>query len=470
MVDEYKPAVLRGFDTAIADIGDQLHLCHPLLSFKGDLTLYVTRRLDWQNDRKALIIADPSEASDLGTLLPDTHEQAIASGEAVIAVGTGFVRAARAAGVQLDGSEMTFARVRDAECRISVATPASFAKLKARLVYEAQTAFDEELGDAARRKRHLSERGNAALLLMRRCGPRRRDDLAIRQLAGARQNREFDLYRRLLIRFALELDTQENDLDRRTERHIALASTPLPYAAPDLSPGQKYRNLSELPVGDIMASLIYANSMSFRETQRLERDFEKLLIQRSRGQMPVVNLGAWAPHPQARIGGPTPEADTWQSRRTSTLPQPKAGWRIIFDCFVEAFMGKGIYDRTCLPSHKVPTSKHPLYIMNCNEDIGQHLPVYGGIMPEKHIYKPPSTDFSLAMDESKSRVTMRLHSSDFGEGVQRDPEDLRLMSVQSEKFPSRTSLFISKSRDRDIGRGVGSERSRRERRAVVSTS
>ena len=25
--------VLRGFDTAVADVGDQLHLCHPLLSF-----------------------------------------------------------------------------------------------------------------------------------------------------------------------------------------------------------------------------------------------------------------------------------------------------------------------------------------------------------------------------------------------------------------------------------------------------
>ena len=186
MVDEYRPAVLRGFDIAVADIGDQLHLCHPLLSFESDPKLYVARRLNWQNDRKALAVVDPSEASELGTLLPDAHRQPIASGNAVIAVGTGFVQAADAAGVQLDGSEMAFAIVHDAECPISVATPASFAKLKTRLADEARTAFDDELGDAARRRRRLSERGNAALLLLRRCGPRRRDDLAIRQLAGAR--------------------------------------------------------------------------------------------------------------------------------------------------------------------------------------------------------------------------------------------------------------------------------------------
>ena len=230
MLDEHRPAVLRGFDTAVADIGDQLHLCQPLLSFEGDPTLYVARRLDWQDDRKALAVADPSEAPELGTLLPDTHRRTIASGEAVVAVGAGFVRAAKASGVQLDGSEMDFARVHDAECWISVATPARFANLKTRLADEARTAFDEDLGDAARRGDHLSERGNAALLLLRRCGPRRRDDLAIRQLAGAQQNRELDLYRRLLIRFALELRTREDDLDKRAARHVALAAVPLRYA------------------------------------------------------------------------------------------------------------------------------------------------------------------------------------------------------------------------------------------------
>ena len=240
MLDEHRPAVLRGFDTAVADIGDQLHLCQPLLSFEGDPTLYVARRLDWQDDRKALAVADPSEASELGTLLPDTHRRAIASGEAVVAVGAGFVRAAKAAGIQFEGAEMDFAMVGNAECRIGVATPGRFAKLRTRLADEARTAFDDELGDAALRGRRLSERGNTALLLLRRCGPRRHDDLAIRQLAGARQNREFDLYRRLLIRFALELHTPKNDLDEKVERHIALVVSPLRHTTPVLSPPREH--------------------------------------------------------------------------------------------------------------------------------------------------------------------------------------------------------------------------------------
>ena len=243
MLDEYRPAVLRGFDTAVADLGDQLHLCQPLLSFEGDPTLYVARRLDWRNDRKALAPADPFEASELGTLLPDTPRRTIASGEAVVAVGAGFVRAAKAAGVQFDGPETDFAMVGDAECRIGVATPARFAEIKTRLADEARTAFDEELGDAARRGRHLSERGNAALLLLRRCGPSRRDDLAVRQLAGARQNRELDLYRRLLIRFALELHTREDDLDERAMRHVELAKAPLLHTTLGPSPAPEYDSI-----------------------------------------------------------------------------------------------------------------------------------------------------------------------------------------------------------------------------------
>ena len=227
MVDECKSAVLRGFDTSVADIGDQLHLCHPLLSFEGDPTLYVARRLNWQNNQEVLAVADPSEASELATLFPDAYRRPIASGEAVVVAGPGFVQAAEAARVQLDGSEMAFARNHESKCWISTATQALFAELQTRLIDEARTAFDDELGDAALRGHRLSERGNAALLLLRRCGPLRREDLVIRQLAGAKQNREFDLYRRLLVRFELELGTQEDDLHKKVERHVELAVSPL---------------------------------------------------------------------------------------------------------------------------------------------------------------------------------------------------------------------------------------------------
>lgn len=221
MVDVSKPATLRGFHVSVADIGDQMHLCHPLLSFDGDPRLYLAHHLDWRNDPEALAIADPNEASALGTLLPPAHTRPIASGEGLVAVGVELVQAATTAKVALLESEIPFARVDDPECWIGVATPTLYTTLRTRLAEDGRTAFDEALEDATRRECRLCDRGNAALLLNRKCGTLRRDDLAIRQLAGAWQNRESDLYRRLLIRFALELDTQEDVLHQRVQRHIA---------------------------------------------------------------------------------------------------------------------------------------------------------------------------------------------------------------------------------------------------------
>ena len=214
-------ATLRGFHVSVADVGDQMHLCHPLLSFEGDPALYLAHRLDWRDDPKALTIADPDEARVLGTLLPPTCGQPIASGEGLVAMGPEPVRAAETAQVELLDSEIPFVEVDGSECWIGVATSALYMALRTRLAEDARAAFDEALEDAAHRGRRLSERGDAALFLMRKCGSLRRDALAIRQLVGALQNREIDLYRRLLIRFAFELDTQEDVLDERVKRHVA---------------------------------------------------------------------------------------------------------------------------------------------------------------------------------------------------------------------------------------------------------
>ena len=223
MVDVCRPATLRGFPVSVVDIGDRVRLCHPLLSFEGTPALYVAHRLDWGNDPEALALADPDEASTLGTLLPPKWCRRIASGEGVVAVGTGFVQAVEKAGIVLE-SEMHFSRVDSLECWVGVATPSLYAALRTRLDEEARSAFDETLGDAALRRRSLSERGNAALFVMRKCNPGPSDNFAIRQLAGALQNRELDLYRRLLIRFAFELDAQERALDERVRRHLAVVA------------------------------------------------------------------------------------------------------------------------------------------------------------------------------------------------------------------------------------------------------
>ena len=221
MVDVHKPATLQGFPVSVADVGDQMHLCHPLLSFEGDPTLYLAHRLDWRNDPEALAVADRSEALALGTLLPPACERPIDSGEGLVAVGAELVQAAESAQVELLDSGIAFARVDGPEYWIGVATPALYTALRTRLAEEARSAFDKALEDAVHLGSRLSERGEAALLLMRKCGSLRRDDLAIRQLAGAWQNGELDLYRRLLIRFALELEARESVLDERTKRHVA---------------------------------------------------------------------------------------------------------------------------------------------------------------------------------------------------------------------------------------------------------
>ena len=260
-----KAASLRGFDAAAADIGDQLHLRHPLLSFDGDRTLYVARRFNWRDDQRALTVADPSEASELATLLPDAYRRPIESGEAVVVAGAEFVQAVTDAGIQLDGSEMSFTRIHESKCWISTATQESFKELQARLADEALAAFDEALGSAAREGCRLSERGNGALLVLRGCGTRWREDLAIRELAGAKQDREFDLYRRLLDGFEIELDAQPTDLHAQVERHIELAmsrwpaTVEVPGAWKEICP----HNVSKQPPRELFTSFIAPARFSF---------------------------------------------------------------------------------------------------------------------------------------------------------------------------------------------------------------
>ena len=224
MVDVRKPATLRGFNASVADVGDDMHLCHPLLSFADDPAMYLAHRLDWFDVPDSLAIADPEEAAALGTLLPKTWRRPIASGIGLVAAGAEFVQAAAAVKEGLlDSDEVTFERIDilATPCWIGVATPEQYTALTNKLAEAARTAFDEAFRDAVQRGERLLPPGDAALFLMRKCASLRHEDFAIRQLAGERQNGELDIYRRLLMGFALELDTQEDDLDKQVWRHIA---------------------------------------------------------------------------------------------------------------------------------------------------------------------------------------------------------------------------------------------------------
>ena len=213
-------AVLRGFDMAVPDVRDQLHFRLPLLSFRGDSAVYVARRVDWDGRQALAIVEDPEEL-ELATLFADDVDRRIASGEGVVVAGTEFFRAASLVGVQLPGFDRHTET--DGECWFRVAPLAEFDAWNVKLINESRVVFDRELGQASRQRRRLAEYGNAALLILRRCWPLRQEDLAMRQLAAARQNGDIDLYRRLLARFEFKLGEPEDRLDRRVERHIKLA-------------------------------------------------------------------------------------------------------------------------------------------------------------------------------------------------------------------------------------------------------
>ncbi len=217
--------VLRGFDMPVSDMGDQLHFRLPLLSFRSSPTLYLAGRVDWHADRQALLtVVDDPEDRELATLLTDGVSRHLASGEGVIVAGAEFFQAASRIGDQL--GDFSHLSAGDCECWIRVATPTEFVALERNLIDESRAVFDQELGKARRQKSRLMERGNAAMLILSSCGPLRREDLAIRQLAAARQNRDLDLYRRLLTRFEHELGEPEDRLHKQAGRHIELADAP----------------------------------------------------------------------------------------------------------------------------------------------------------------------------------------------------------------------------------------------------
>ena len=217
-------AVLRGFDMPVSDIGDQLHFRLPLLSFRSSPTLYVAGRVDWLDDIQALTIVDDPEDLEMATLLADGASRPVASGQGVVVAGAEFFHAASLVGGQLDGFDPL--STGDCECWIRIATPAEFVALKGNLIEKSRAVFDRELGKASRQGRPLAARGNAAMRVLRRCGPLRREDLALRQLAAALQNRDLDLYRRLLTRFEHELGEPEDRLNEQARRHIDLADAP----------------------------------------------------------------------------------------------------------------------------------------------------------------------------------------------------------------------------------------------------
>ncbi len=210
-----KASVLRGFDISTADIGDRIRFCRPLVSLGDDRQrVYVARKLNWR-ELGDLMPADVAEAKMLATILPEDLERPISPPQGVVVAGRGFVEAARSVGVELSLCSDEI----DSGYRMGLTSLEKYRRFKDRTVEKARNVFDEELKPAVQKGAPLSERGRAAIFLMRKCGPRN-NDLAMRQLASVLQDGPLDVYRRLLTGFARDLDTLEIDVQRRVVRYM----------------------------------------------------------------------------------------------------------------------------------------------------------------------------------------------------------------------------------------------------------
>ena len=222
-----KNAILRGIDFPVTETDDQLRFCNPLLSFEQSesASIHLARDLNWNREGnegdRGLTPVDVDEAQSFGTLFPNPTLH-VSRGEGVVLMGERFVVAARVAGLTLGHNSLVeFTDIPEYRCRIGVMDIDAFRGFSGKLSREAASVFDDAL--SANAVGELSEGGNAALLVLRRCGTVRPTDLALRQLAAASVTHQTDVYRRLLIRFSIELEETEDNLDRRVQRHIRFA-------------------------------------------------------------------------------------------------------------------------------------------------------------------------------------------------------------------------------------------------------
>ena len=214
---------LRGFDISIVDVGDRVRLCRPLLSLDSDpQRVYVADKPAW-DEPGALVQIDFSEAKELATVLDEHYSKPVLPGQSVVVAGRRFIVAAKTAGIKLEdaGIELSICPgAVESGCQIALARAEEYVRFKKGVAERATSVFDEDLENAVRTSTSLSDRGRAAVFLLRKCGLRN-DSLAMRQLASALQDCLIDAYQRLVIGFAIELGTPKEDLHRRVLQYIA---------------------------------------------------------------------------------------------------------------------------------------------------------------------------------------------------------------------------------------------------------
>ena len=114
-------------------------------------------------------------------------------------------------------NDVPIAGIRDEGYAIGITTIESFRRIRQTLYRAASVVFDVALG--ASDSSGLSVHGQAAMRVLQQSA-HRQTDLALRELAGAIVRRDFDLLRRLLARYSIELNESEAQLESMARRHI----------------------------------------------------------------------------------------------------------------------------------------------------------------------------------------------------------------------------------------------------------
>ena len=196
-----------------------MRFCRPLVSLGDDPeTVYVTEEPNW-DEPGTLVRTDIADAKMLATVLPEHAQRDISPQFGVVVAGRGFVEAAQRAGIKDKELSSLCPDEIDSGYRMGLTTPNDYRQFKTRLVEKARNVFDEELESAVRELTPLSERGRAAIFLLRKSAPRN-EELAVRQLASAFQDGPPNAYPRLLTGFALELDMPKVDVQRRVSQYM----------------------------------------------------------------------------------------------------------------------------------------------------------------------------------------------------------------------------------------------------------
>ena len=216
--------VLQGFAGRVTDLRARMRLCHPVLSPTGDGTkLLLAQSLDWLASGRNLEPVDRADVLSFGTLWRDvgsTIQPGFGVAVAGDALGSSVLDVVGPAGMD----DLPFEWDDDVGCWIAIVRRDELERCAEGLARKAAAIFDNELRSTSHLGR-LSRKGAAALFVLRRV-PRRKDSVvAIRELAAAHVETNFDLYKRLLAVQSVKLGIPEDDLAQRVSRHVASAQS-----------------------------------------------------------------------------------------------------------------------------------------------------------------------------------------------------------------------------------------------------